>query len=182
MQHSTSVWINIRKAKHTTNSTPLVVSKAPCALDLKPEGAPKFPNCTKIRALYKGNKVFLTQKFDLSRLCTTQSRVHETRADWFFLHYGVALCSPYINCRKRRKNMIFSVYFPNLCWELDEKRTNRIFAHSGPVPLVCHGIVLSCAWCVPLGADGLRESKSWLWSNCKESLALSSNIDVSMIH
>ena len=35
----------------------------------------KWWNCAQIHALCTGNKVFLTQKLELSRMCTTQSRV-----------------------------------------------------------------------------------------------------------
>ena len=74
MQHSTSVWIHTTKAKHTPKTTALVVFKALCTLYMKPLWTAKWSNCAKIHALCTGNKALLTQKFDLSRMCTTQSR------------------------------------------------------------------------------------------------------------
>ena len=46
-----------------------------CILDLKPRGPGKWSNCAQIHAICTKEKVFLTQKIDLSRICTTQSRV-----------------------------------------------------------------------------------------------------------
>ena len=52
--------------------------------------------------------------------------VHETCAERFLLHYSVGFCSPYPYGRKKTKNtliMTFSVYFPYLCAELVQPRS-----------------------------------------------------------
>ena len=109
MQHSASVWIHIRKAKHTPNSTALVVFKALCTLDLKLGGAAKCSN--------SAPKKFFWQKSLTCWECAQPSLVYcivnETCGEKWLLHYSVAFCSQYIPGEKKTKNTlkydIFSV-------------------------------------------------------------------------
>ena len=69
----------------------------------------KFMLCT-------GSKVFLTQKFELSRMYRTHAQSGS---------YCTAFCSPYIPFRKKTRNtqnMQFSVNFPYLCAKLVQPR------------------------------------------------------------
>ena len=75
MQHSSSVQIHIRKAKHTQKNTASVLSKALWKLDIKPRRCAKWSKCVQIHTLCTGSKVCSTKKFDLSRMCTIQSHV-----------------------------------------------------------------------------------------------------------
>ena len=97
MQHSTFVKVHIRKRKHTKNSTISVLFQALCTLDLKLRGDDKWSNCVQIHALCTGSKIFLTQKFELSKMCTLNlvyCSVHETCTERLFLHYIV---SPFVH-------------------------------------------------------------------------------------
>ena len=68
-------WSNCDKShtQFTNNSFP--EKQVQRTLDLNPRLAAKWSNCAQIHALYTLNKVFLTQKFDLSRRFASQSRV-----------------------------------------------------------------------------------------------------------
>ena len=76
-------------------------------LYLKPSVAATSSNCAQIHAICTRNKVLLTQKIDLSRMCTTQSRVHysETCPELFLLHYSVAFC--FLTERKPKTSKIW---------------------------------------------------------------------------
>ena len=70
MQHSTSVRLHIRKAKHAPNIIFSVLFKPLCTLDLKSGDAAKWSNCAQIDALCKRNKAWLVQNVHNSVSCT----------------------------------------------------------------------------------------------------------------
>ena len=76
--YSTSVWIHIRKAKHTPNSTASVLFKALCTQDLKSREAAKWSNCVRIHAMHTKQsfpvtKVWIVQILHNSVSCTAVS-------------------------------------------------------------------------------------------------------------
>ena len=121
MLYSNSVWMHIRKAKHTPNSTVSVFFKAPCTLDLNPSEPAKWSKSAQIYAVWTRNKDFLTEKFDLCRMCTScvvYGSVHESCAEGFLLPYSVNFCWPYIPGsvnEKHPKYHIFSAISVPVC-------------------------------------------------------------------
>ena len=122
LQHSPSVGIHIRKAKQTPNSTVSVLFKALCTLHLKPRLPAKWSNCAQIYALCTGNKDFLTQMFELSRVCTTQSEVRSSpwnmcraipAAQWY--HFLLTKYTWQKEIQKHPKYHIFSVISVHVC-------------------------------------------------------------------
>ena len=117
MQHTTSVWIHIRIAKHTPNSMVSVLFNALCIQDLKPRTADKWLNCAQFHSLCTRKEDFLPQILtcpECVHLSLVYSSVHETYAERFILNCSVRCCLPYILHKKKTYNTlnIFSVYFP----------------------------------------------------------------------
>ena len=116
MQHPTSVWIHIGRAKHTINRMVSVLSKGLCTLDLKPKMAAKWSNWAQIHALCTKIWHKRMNYSECAQLSLVYNSVHETCAKRFLLHHSVAFWSPYTHGRRtQRKNidMTFSVYFPH---------------------------------------------------------------------
>ena len=79
MQFSTSIWIHIRKAKDTPNSTVSVLFKALCTLDLKPRGAAVIELCPNscimhMKQSFLDTKVWLLQNVHISVSCIVVSK------------------------------------------------------------------------------------------------------------
>ena len=85
-----------------------VLYKPLCTLDMNPRGAAKWANCAQIHALCTGNKVLMTQKFDLSTMCTTQSHV---------------LYSPWNTCRAVLPALWCRLLFTLYPWQKEKQNT-----------------------------------------------------------
>ena len=128
MQDSTSEWIHIRKAKHTPNSTVLMVFKNMCTLDLKLGGAAKCSKCAKIRGLCTGNKVFLTkiwlvQNVHNSISCTVVSMKHVQSS------YSYTIASPFVHhtsLAEKKPNTLIHDLFSVLSVRVSRTRPTKI--------------------------------------------------------
>ena len=109
MQQS-SVWILIRKGKHTQYSIVSVLFKPLCTLHLKPRDSDRTVRNSYIMHRKQTNKKKIWHKSltcpECGQLSLVYRSVHETYAELFLLHHRVAFCSPHIPGRKKTKNIV----------------------------------------------------------------------------
>ena len=144
MQHATSVWKHMRKAKDE-NCTVSVFLKALWTLELKPTGDVKWSNCVQIHVIHKkqsflDTKIWIVHNAQNSVSCSAVSMKYVQRGS------SCTIVSPFVHhtslaegIPKNTVNMIFSVYFPYLCAELVQPRFACPYAN-------CKQSYAFCTW------------------------------------